>query len=80
MFLIKATPIYTITGRIQHFLDVWKIIKEDQRALSLVRGYKIPLLNVPLQIATPKKITVSQGPKNTDRHGSERNLGNGFNL
>ena len=52
----NAAPTYTLAGKLQHFLAVWKTLTKGQGLLLLVGGYKIPVLNVPLQIATPNPL------------------------
>ena len=49
-----TVPIYTLTGRLKHFLPAWRLLSKDQSILSLAEWFKIPLLQEPKQIFPQK--------------------------
>ena len=51
-------------GRLKHFQRAWKLITKDPEILSLIKGYKIPLLKTPIQDKTPPIPHMSKAQKN----------------
>ena len=47
-------------GRLQHFLKNWEKLTNDPFFLELVKGYQIPFLSEPSQMAPPSAISMSQ--------------------
>ena len=54
LFSKMTAPICPLTGRLKHFLPVWRLLTKDQRVLSLVEGFRFPLLQEPKQMFSPK--------------------------
>ena len=48
------TPNLQLPGRLAHFGKNWKQLAQDQEILSVVKGYVIPSLEVPVQRNIPK--------------------------
>ena len=48
-----------MAGRIQKFLANWKIITNDPVILGIVKGWEIPLLDVPFQQKTPHGVQMN---------------------
>ena len=40
---------------LKHVLHAWRLLTEEQSVLSLVEGFKIPLLQEPKQMFSPKR-------------------------
>lgn len=55
-------PKVPLAGRLKHFSSAWEKVTKDQEILSIVEGYKIPLITPPVQIGVPKipKLSMSQ--------------------
>ena len=47
LFSKMAVPICPLAGSLKHFLPAWRLLTKDQSVLSLVEGFKIPLLQEP---------------------------------
>ena len=54
LFSKMTVPICPLTGRLKYFLPTWRPLTKDQSVLSLVEGFKIPLLKEPKQMLPPK--------------------------
>ena len=47
-------------GRLAHFSKNWEKLTQDQEILSVVMGYVIPFLKVPVQRNIPEQVTTSK--------------------
>ena len=54
LFSKMAVPIFSLAGRLKHFLPIWRLLTKDQSVLSLLEGFKIPLVQEPKQMFSPK--------------------------
>ena len=46
-------------GRVQKFLENWKLITSDQNILNIVKGWEIPLLDSPVQSHIPQGVRMN---------------------
>ena len=53
-------PNLQLAGRLAHFSKNWEKLTQDQEILSVVKGYVIPFLKVPVQRNIPKQVTTSK--------------------
>ena len=53
-------PNLQLAGRLAHFIKNWEKLTQDQEILSVVKGYVIPFLKVPVQRNIPKQVTTSK--------------------
>ena len=53
-------PDLQLAGRLAHFSKIWEKLTQDQEILSVVKGYVIPFLKVPVQRNIPKQVTTSK--------------------
>ena len=53
LFTIEI-PNLQLAGRLAHFSKHWEKLTQDQEILSVVKGYVIPFLKVPVQRNIPK--------------------------
>ena len=51
-------PNLQLAGRLAHFSKNWEKLTQDQEILSVVKGYVIPFLKVPMQRPIPKQVTM----------------------
>ena len=59
MFSVRDTDT-PLAGRIQKFLQNWQLITFDQNILNIVKGWEIPLHEVPSQTKCPHKINMNK--------------------
>ena len=60
LFSNKIKTNLPLAGRLQHFQNSWRLITKDPEILSFVKGYKIPLLEKPVQNALPQALKMSK--------------------
>ena len=53
MFSGRDIPNVPLAGRLKFFLPAWETLTKDSQVLGVVTGYKIPLLNTPIQKKLP---------------------------
>ena len=46
-------------GRTQKFLANWKLITNDQEILNIVKGWEIPLTDIPIQNKVPQELKMN---------------------
>ena len=49
-----------IAGRLRHFFPNWELITHDTWILQVVQGYRMDLLEDPVQVSPPRPIVVSK--------------------
>ena len=49
-----------LAGRLAHFRKNWEKLTQDQEILSVVKGYVISFLKLPVQRTVPKQVATSK--------------------
>ena len=49
-----------LAGRLAHFRKNWEKLTQDQEILSVVKGYVIAFLKLPVQRTIPKQVATSK--------------------
>ena len=59
-FFTRKIPNLQLAGRLAYFRKNWKKLTQDQGILSIVKGYVIPFLKVPVPSTIPHQMAVSK--------------------
>ena len=60
LFSEKVIPNMPLAGRLKHFSHAWEKITQDREILSIVEGYEIPFLRLPIQDKLPRQAQMSK--------------------